>query len=1214
MINRPTKSLPKAIIGLLLGMFSSHAQISYVEAFPNIGFNFPVELQNANDGTNRLFVVEQPGRIKVFPNNPSVTSGQVSTFLDISSKVDFNNGQELGLLGLAFHPNFSANRYVYVYYTDFPGNYRINISRFQVSASNPNFVDPATESVVLQFTKNQNNSNHNGGKIAFGPDGYLYVSVGDGGGSNDPNNNAQNLNVFFGSILRIDVDNPSGGNNYGIPPDNPRLGQSGLDELYAWGIRNTWKFSFDGSTLWGADVGQAQRDEINIIQNGGNYGWRKFEGDINGDRFSSTNLATEPHTPPIFAYDYSNGDRSVTGGYVYRGVLTNPLLQGKYIFGDYVSGRVWSLDYNFSNGNATRTELFRTNGQFVSSFGLDESGELYFSDYGNSVKLYKIVDENTGPVTTPVNGEGAWVNQGVPGSNGTIEIIMNDGTNGFYVGGEFTNVSGTSANNLAKYTKSGGWEALGSGTNGKVSAIAIDSNGNIYVGGSFTQIDGVSVSNIAVWNGTAWSALGSGTDGPVSKIGIDTNDNVYVGGAFQNAGGTQVSNIALWNGSWNALTDSANGISGTNNEIRSIAFDENGVLYVGGNFDSAGGNTAPRIATWNGSNWGTLGSGTSGFVQAILVRPNYIYAGGNFAIAGGGTVNRIARWNRTSLAWESLDFGLSGNVNTLAYDGTFLYAGGSFETASDVEDINKIMSNIARWSEANGWEALGTNTDVGVSTGVNSISFNNDNTELSVGGIFSGAGAINADNIAIWRDSNGCVSFSITPQYEINGVVNSGDNTIEVTEGDTFTLGIVQDLYFSITLPDTTVIVGDYDFGNVETGDSGTYTFSSTEGCTETFELIVNADPNTADDDNDGVVNSEDNCPNTPNGESVDANGCSQSQLDDDNDGVSNADDICPNTSTDEVADSQGCGPSQQDIDNDGVPNSEDQCNDTPEGESVDTNGCAESQLDADGDGVPNGLDRCPDTPLGTQVDNDGCVISAIPPNNFRIATVSTTCRGVLDGQISINTELTLSYSARLVGTSFSETMNFNDNLIFDNLPADSFELCITAQEFPDYEMCATVVVDAPEPLSVFSEVVNEDAMVNVQMSGAAEYFITLNESFFKTSTNKLQLRLREGKNILKITTGQECQGTYEETVFLFAQGLIYPNPFSDSFFLNAENFLGENISLSFYTIAGQLIAKKEILADQSEIEIDTTGLVSGVYLVTLTNGQSQQTFKLVKQ
>ncbi len=1189
-------------------------QISYEEAFPNISFNFPIEIQNASDGSNRLFVVEQPGQIKVFPNSSSVTNSQVSTFLNIQSKVEYNAGQELGLLGLAFHPNFASNRYIYVYYTDFSSNYRINISRFQVSASNPNFVDPNTETVILQFTKNQNNSNHNGGKIAFGPDGYLYVSVGDGGGGNDPNNNAQNLNNLFGAILRIDVDNPSGGNNYGIPGDNPRVGNSGLDELYAWGIRNTWKFSFDGSNLWGADVGQSARDEINLIENGGNYGWRKFEGDINGALFSSTTLATEPHTPPIFAYDYSNGDRSVTGGYVYRGAITNSLLQGKYIFGDYVSGRVWSLDYNFSTGNASRTELFKTNGEFISSFGLDESGELYFSNYGTSVKLYKIVDQNAGPVTTPVNGVGAWINKGVPGSNGIIEVIKNDGTDTFIVGGDFTSVAGITANNLAQYSKSEGWQSFGTGTNGSVSAVATDSNGNIYVGGSFTQIDGIAATNIAVWNGTSWTALGSGTDGPVSKIEIDSNNNVFVVGAFQNAGGLLVNNIARWNGSWNALADSSTSIAGTNNEIRSIAIDENNLVYVGGNFDSAGGNSAPRIAVWNGTNWGTLGLGTSGFVQAIVLQPNFIYVGGNFSIAGSSTVNRIARWNKTNSNWESLDFGLSGNVSALAHDGTYLYVGGTFDTASDLVDVNEIMGNIARWSISNGWEALGTNTNVGVSTSVNTLAFNNDNSELSVGGNFTSAGAIDSDNIAIWREGNGCIASSITPQYQINGIEDMGDNTIEIQEGDTFVLGIVQDLYFTITLPDNSMIVGDYNFGTVSPDDSGIYTFSSTEGCSETFELIVNANQNSTDDDNDGVVNSEDSCPNTPTGETVDANGCSSSQLDDDNDGVPNSEDICPNTPSSETADSLGCSPSQQDIDNDGVPNAQDLCNNTPVGEVVDSNGCSASQLDSDNDGVVNSVDRCPNTPIGVTVDADGCEIAPIPVDNFRIATVSTTCRETADGEISITAGISLSYEMQLENENYSEVFNFTDNLIVNSLASGIYELCITATEFPDYEMCANVVVNAPDPLSVFSEIDSGNSIVRLQMSGAKDYFISLNGSAFRTSESLLELKLVEGQNNLKITTGQECQGVYEETFNMLSEIAIYPNPFSNSFTINSNGFNEESIILQFFTLSGQLAYERTLITIEPTIKIEDLPLGSGTYIVSLIDGTRVQSFKLIKR
>lgn len=1097
-----------------MGISLSFAQISYEEAFSNIRFNVPVEIVNAGDGTNRLFVVEQSGRVKVFPNNPDVNDSEVSVFLDLRSRITYSAGQEIGLLGLAFHPNFSSNRYLYVYFTDRPGNYRINVARYQVSASNPNFVDPNTESLIYSFVKNQSNSNHNGGKIAFGSDGYLYISVGDGGGGNDPNNNAQNLSNPFGSILRIDVNNPSNGNNYGIPADNPRVGQSGLDELYAWGMRNTWKFSFDGNNLWGADVGQDQRDEINIIRNGRNYGWRKFEGDINGDRFSNTTLATEPHIPPIYAYNYNNGDRSVTGGYVYRGPLSNPLLQGKYIFGDYISGRVWSLDYNFSNGSAQRTELFKTNGQFISSFGLDETGQLYFSDYGNNVKLYKIIDQDTGPTTIPVNGVGAWINKGVPGTNGIVEVIANNGSGEFYVGGEFTNVSGISANNLAKYSKDGGWEALGDGTNGRVNAISFDTNGNIYVGGDFSQIDGVSASNIAVWNGSNWSGLGSGTDGPVSAIGVASNNSVYVGGAFQSAGGAVVNNIASWNGAWNALSDGSNSVAGTNNEIRAIAFDENGTLYVGGNFDSAGGNAAPRIATWNGNNWGTLGSGTSGFVQSILVRPNYIYAGGNFAIAGGQTVNRIARWNRGSSSWERLDNGLSGNVNSLEHDGTYLYVGGSFETASEQTDVFEIMDNIARWSETEGWEALGTNTDVGVTTVVNAISFSADGSELSVGGNFSNAGAISADNIAIWRPGNGCVTFSITPQYDIDGTIGSGENRIELLEGQSFSLGIVQDLYFTITLPSNEVVIGDYDFGTVDLNDSGIYTFFSTEGCTETFELVVNA---IADDDNDGVPNNQDLCPNTPQGEIV---------------------------------------------------------------------------------------------------DTDGCIISSIPADNFMITAVSTTCRGVSDGQIIVNADLALTYSADLEGTAFSDSFNFTDVLIIENLPAGTYRFCLSAEEFPGYESCSTVVVDTPQPLSVFSELNSVESQLRVNMEGGSDYMVEWNGARFKTSSQALTLQLNPGRNTLKVSTDQECQGIFEETFLIPAGGIaIYPNPFQSTINVKGNASWNGQVEIRIYNIAGRLVHSQVVnLENGTDIGIETTQLPSGMYLASVRQNQKKQTFILLKQ
>ena len=1014
----------------------------------------------------------------------------------------------------------------------------------------------------------------------------------------------------------------------------------------------------------------------------------------------------------------------------------------------------------------------------ISSFGLDESGELYFLNYGFGTKLYKITDGSSDPVTTPVNGVGNWINSGLLGVNGTVQTIVNDGNDRFFVGGEFTSASGASVSNLATYSKTEGWVPFSSGTNGKVNAVAIDNSGNVFVGGDFTTINGQNVSNIAFWNGSTWSNMNGGTNGPISKIGIDDNGNVYVGGTFETAGGITVNNIALWqNGAWSALQDSGTGSVGTNNEIRSIAFDENNVLYVGGNFDNAGGNGASRIASWNGSNWSTLGSGTSGFVQAILVRPDYIYAGGNFSVAGNAPANRIARWNRNTSAWETLDFGLSGNVNTMTHDGNFLYVGGSFETASDEANINKIVNNVARWSENGGWEALGPNTNVGINSVTNALAFTNDNSQLLTAGSFNTAGAIAADNIAFWGNSVQCSDESITPEFNINGNVQSGSNILNITAGANLILGIQQNIFYTITLPDGSTINGIYDFGTVDTNDSGTYRISTTEGCSETVTIgvvqnpngdqdndgvnnlsdlcpdtpagetvdsngcsesqldddndgVSNADdicpdtpaneevdaqgcsnaqrdddndgvlnpddscpntppgeavdaqgcgnsqldddgdgvlnpadlcPNTPDgqsvdsngcassqldddndgvsnaddicpetpaneavdaqgcsdaqrdDDGDGVLNPNDSCPNTPSGEAVDVNGCGQSQLDDDNDGVSNADDLCPGTPAGETADSTGCGTSQQDLDGDGVSNANDLCENTPAGETVDADGCSQSQLDDDGDGVVNSLDRCPNTSPGSQVDGDGCVVSPISNENFNITSTGTTCRGLNNGQIVITAQASLSYTARLTSTSFSETINFSNSLIVNNLPAGTFDLCITVAEFPDYESCFTVIVDTPQPLSVFSNVDEENALVNLTMLGAEYYVINLNGDSFETTSEELQLALKNGVNTLQIKTDQDCQGIFEETIFVTSEMVLFPNPVRDVFYIDTRNVGNLPIQLNFYSLSGQLVKKSEITTNTSQIEINARDLPSGVYAVEVIDGASIQTLKLIK-
>jgi len=751
---------------------TAKSQITYESAFPNIDFEFPVELQTPVDSSNRMFVLEQPGVIKVFPINSNITSDEVMVFLDINQQVYFSNGQETGLLGLAFHPDFSTNGYFYVYYTTsspIPGiSVRMVLSRFSIDPNDSNMADSNSELVIFQFDKNQSNSNHNGGKIAFGPDGYLYISFGDGGGGNDPQGNGQNIFSVFGSICRIDVDingdNPLESNpdlpngNYEIPNDNPFVGSDGLDEIYAYGVRNTWKFSFDNQTgrLWGADVGQGTYEEINIIQKGNNYGWSRFEANL---VVNSSVVITEPTEFPVFFYDRSQGDTSITGGYVYRGTeiaSLEPNINSKYIFGDYISGRVWSLDYNPTTEEANRELLFELNGQYISSFGKDENGEIYFSDYGSNASIYKLVDGQTGSSGTIVSGVGSWEELDEDFLNGQVFDIARASNGNIYFGGSFSQAGNITTNNIAVWNETNGWSGLGTGSNRTINALIIGPNDNLYVGGSFTEIGGISANNIAVWNGTNWSNLGSGADGPVLSMEIEDTGFIYVGGVFESFGTIQTRNIGFWDGTqWNPLIDNLTSINGTNNEIRSLHFDESGVLYVGGNFDEAGGNSANRIATWDGSNWSTLGVGTSGFVEAITSTSTDIFVGGNFAIAGNLTVNRIARWNLANAEWLPIENGVNNNVNALIHDGNYLYAAGTFNVAFN-NSGNIIVDNISRWSLNNGWEAMGSNTQVGVDVKINAIDLTVDNntTKMYAVGNFSRAGAINTNNVAIWSSDS----------------------------------------------------------------------------------------------------------------------------------------------------------------------------------------------------------------------------------------------------------------------------------------------------------------------------------------------------------------------------------------------------------------------------------------------------------------------------
>jgi glucose/arabinose dehydrogenase len=358
---------------------TSQAQFQIEQAFPNLTFTRPVDLQHAGDGTDRIFVVEQSGVIKVFENGTTVTSAQ--TFLDIRVRVN-DDGNEEGLLGLAFHPDYENNGYFYVNYTALSPR-RTVIARYQVSATSSNKADSMSELILLQY--NQPFSNHNGGQLAFGPDGYLYIASGDGGSGGDPQNNGQSLQTLLGKILRIDVNNPTGGRNYGIPNDNPFVGTGNREEIYAYGLRNPWRMSFDPVTqwLWAGDVGQNSFEEIDIIVKGGNYGWKIMEGNSCFSPPSGCNMAGL--VKPIVVYGRSLGV-SVTGGYVYRGSKV-PELVGAYIYGDFGSGRIWSLRYDGVNPPAN-TQLMDTN-LGIASFGIDQNNELYICAFDSRIYRFK---------------------------------------------------------------------------------------------------------------------------------------------------------------------------------------------------------------------------------------------------------------------------------------------------------------------------------------------------------------------------------------------------------------------------------------------------------------------------------------------------------------------------------------------------------------------------------------------------------------------------------------------------------------------------------------------------------------------------------------------------------------------------------------------------------------------------------------------------------
>ena len=367
-----------AIVALAVGVAApAAASAAVVLESVLTGLSRPVFVVAAPDARNRLFIVEQGGVIKVLQAGASAPT----VFLDIKGLVATAGGEQ-GLLGLAFHPDFAANRRFFVSFTR-KGDGAVVVAEYKASATTPDVaIKNRRRIIAIPHTLA---TNHNGGWIGFGPDGFLYITVGDGGSSNDPRDNAQNPDSLLGKILRIDVDRRAPSKAYAPPPDNPFVGSAGLDEIFALGFRNPWRASFDRVTgaLYVGDVGQGAREEIDVVTRGGNYGWRVFEGE------QCTGLDPEQcddpgFTAPVTTYPTHPGNRcAITGGYVYRGTA-GTLPAGTYLFADFCSGEIVQL----KSGSAST--LLDTTLQ-ISSFGEDEAGELYVVDHGGSV--HRLVKE-----------------------------------------------------------------------------------------------------------------------------------------------------------------------------------------------------------------------------------------------------------------------------------------------------------------------------------------------------------------------------------------------------------------------------------------------------------------------------------------------------------------------------------------------------------------------------------------------------------------------------------------------------------------------------------------------------------------------------------------------------------------------------------------------------------------------------------------------------